>query len=279
MRVLLLGITVGEGVKKICSAISSRLYEEGIENNTIDVYADDPKSTKRNKDNYYKLVKVFPRITRTVQHSLCFYNKKKILKKPNLIKADINALYNKLQTLCQGYDVIFTPTVFIAYTLQKLKQEGKINTKIVYCIPDFNVPVCAELLNDINAIITPCEEVKNFLSRAGLKNIYNYGCPVDKKFLVKLNRDELCKKLKLENRYTILYMCGGIGFGNTSKVIKKLYAKCNAQYIIVNGKNQTEKDKIDKWISKQNIKGVINYGFCNNMEELMSAKRMAKERP
>ena len=68
-------------------------------------------------------------------------------------------------------------------------------------------------------------------------------------------------------------MNGGVGFGNTLKLLKELNEiKDNPfQLIIVNGKNEKMKNKIDEYLKEhQNIK-CLNLGFARNVDVLMDA--------
>ena len=44
---------------------------------------------------------------------------------------------------------------------------------------------------------------------------------------------------------------------------------------LVNGKNEKNRAKIEKYLTKHNIHNVINLGFVNNINELMSASDIA----
>ena len=44
---------------------------------------------------------------------------------------------------------------------------------------------------------------------------------------------------------------------------------------MVCGKNHKDKNKIDKYIQKNNIKNVLNFGFVNNINELINASDIA----
>ena len=126
--------------------------------------------------------------------------------------------------------------------------------------------------------ITPAEFCHKDLLKLGYKpeQLKCFGFPVNAKFCLCENKAEIRKKLGLENKFTFFSIAGGNGLGNSLKLLKNiLKAKGDYQVIIVCGKNQKDKDKIDAYIQQNNIKNVQNFGFVDNINELMNASDIA----
>lgn len=64
---------------------------------------------------------------------------------------------------------------------------------------------------------------------------------------------------------------GAVGFGQTIELIENIEKNnLKVQIIVVNGLNKDAKDKINAFIAKNGIKNIINYGYVNNVHELMA---------
>ena len=187
MRVLLCTITVGEGLNKICKAVSEQLNLIGVDNEVFNVYADHPEMANFVSQTYYKIAKRIPRLARFFQRRLGRYDRD-LTKTKNYkyIKKDVAALTKILEKKVNegNFDVIYTPVASIALSALLLRREGKINCKVVYNIPDFNIPTYAELCKDIDAIITPCKEVTQNLINSGFseEQVFEYKIPINSKF-------------------------------------------------------------------------------------------------
>ena len=98
--------------------------------------------------------------------------------------------------------------------------------------------------------------------------------PTRKEFNQPIDKLEARQKIGIdENMFTVLVMNGG-AFGKTDKIVKQLIKiKYPVQICVVNGRDQKSYDKMQEFISNhKNIKHkIINYGFVNNVNELMSA--------
>ena len=275
---MLCTLTVGEGLNKICQAVKEELDRKNIENEIFNVFENNPKRAKAVSASYYKLVKILGKTMRFFQHKTCNYNRKlNKTRNCNYIKNDIKALAEILpKKVNEGnFDVIFTPVSSIAISATLLNRKNIIKTKVIYNVPDFNIPVYTEMLSKIDAVISPCKEVTQNLLKANFKPnmIYEYGIPIQNKYKVNYDKFEIRKKLDIpENKFVVMMMGGGAGFSQFSKNIK-VFEKYSPEhyYIIVNGKNEKEKNKIDKVISKYHYTNVKNLGFCTNVDELMSA--------
>lgn len=271
-------MNVGQGLNSICNAVAEELDTIGVENCVFNVFENAKHIEKTNSVTYYKVAKVFPLILRRVQIRLASYDRKLSNKtKPVFIQKELDALEDVLEKKIVegGYDVVFTPVSSVAIYVSKLKEMGKLDCKLIYCIPDFNLPAYMELCKNADVIVTNCNENHNRLLRNHLdeKKLAKLGLPIDKRFFEKLDKSAVRQKLGFEKEdFVVLISSGGAGFGKMSKMIKVLAVGLpDVKFIVVNGKNQKEKDNIDALISKNDLKNVKNFGFCLNMNELMDA--------
>lgn len=277
MKVLLCTFTVGEGLNKICQAVSGHLTKLNIENEIFDVYQNNKKLSNFISKTYYSVVKVFPRTLRFFQIKLNNYNRDLTKQKNyNLIKRDIDALSKILPEKYKEFkfDVLYTPVLAIALGALILKRKKLIDCKVVYNVPDFNIPVYTELVKDIDKIITPCDEVDNNLKSINFNEsqIAQMKIPVNQKFLEKKDAGEIRKAYNIDSKkFVVLVMTGGAGFGKTCDLLNVLCKKTNGMhFIVVNGRNEIEKNKIDKLVARKKYNNVTNLGFTKNVDELMT---------
>ena len=279
MKVLLCTITVGEGVNKICNAVGEKLKEKNIEYEIYNPFENNRKKTKFLTQTYYRVAKIIPDILTFVQHKFSNYNRK--LRKSNkytIVKSDVNYLFHVLQEKVKSgnFDVIYTPVQWIALAAVLLKRSGAINCKVVYNIPDFNLPVYTELCYDCDLIISPCSEITNNLinnAQFSGDNVKQIPFPISDENFQIIDRETIRFKLNIPlDKFVVLIMGGGAGVGSIVRAIKHFQNDNNElYYIVVNGRNEKQKLKIDKWIQKCNWNNIMNLGFCKNVPELMSA--------
>lgn len=128
------------------------------------------------------------------------------------------------------------------------------------------------IYDDVDYYITPAEEVKDRFVQKGVaaNKIKVYGIPVDPKFLLTHNRQELAEKFGLSlDKPIILAMGGGQGLGPLAKIVsafKKM--RIDSQLVLVAGNNKKLYNKLKRKIRKQKKK-IALYGFINNIDELM----------
>jgi processive 1,2-diacylglycerol beta-glucosyltransferase len=105
--------------------------------------------------------------------------------------------------------------------------------------------------------------------------IVKTGFPSQEKFYKKIEKSKARKMLGINaHKFTALLISGGNGLGNTFKLMQNILKSDfhdNIQLLIVCGKNEQMKQKIDHYIAENEIYNVFNYGFVDNVNELMSA--------
>lgn len=125
--------------------------------------------------------------------------------------------------------------------------------------------------------IAPNTYVARQCKKHGIKNINIHPIPVKLKFSKNVDVEKIRKKYKLDNnKYTVLFTFGGSGTINPTKILKDLMKKDPERYqaIVINGKNKKTYEDIEKLSKKSKMK-IVNLGFINNMEEVMSVSDVA----
>lgn len=166
-------------------------------------------------------------------------------------------------------DVIVSTHLFATVILNLRAKKHKIGAKVISIITDFTVhPMWEQATSDY--FITASELLNGEAERkfGTTKNVLSLGIPIKSGFSTAQSRDDACRKLNIENKFTVLVMMGSFGYGNaTKKIIQKLDSQDeDFQIIAVCGSNERLKKKI---ISQKFKKEVIVYGFCDNVSELM----------
>ena len=159
-----------------------------------------------------------------------------------------------------------------------MKKAGELKKVLTFFIvSDYELIPCMEYTTHIDYIITPTTDVHDKLFKMGFKEeqLLPIGITVNNKFSTHLDTKEntrLSLGLK-ENLPTFLIMNGGIGFGNTLKLLEEIneIEDKNFQLIIVNGENKKMKDKIDLFLSKNPDLNCLNLGYSTNVDVLMDA--------
>ena len=107
-------------------------------------------------------------------------------------------------------DIIISTHFLPSEVSTYLKKSGKINSKIITVITDFGVhPTWISSGTDL--YIVASDFTKDELLLYGIKEekIKVWGIPVERKFLKKYNKDELCKKLNIKrNKFTVFNFSG-----------------------------------------------------------------------
>ncbi len=274
MKVLLVGLRVGAGLISICNSVKQELDSyPNISTNYVDIYAKNEKRAKFSSEFYYKLVKFFPSIValgQKIAYNQCLKTKENF----TYLKTDIKLSKAELINYIQEYepDIIFTPLNFVALALDELIEEGKTNVKYIFQMPDFMIAYYSQNLKHCTYLCSSCQEVTEELLKLNFdKNkLKTIGIPINPKFLTNSTKEEILNKLNYPDKRYILLSNGGAGFGNNYKIIKYFSKEMpEFGFIVVNGKNTKSKEKIDKFIKKNNLNNVINLGFVDYMPDLM----------
>ncbi|MBR7110895.1 MAG: hypothetical protein IKC83_03380 [Clostridia bacterium] len=276
MKVLILTVSAGEGHNSMSRSIAGCIGENA-EVMTYDIYKGKSKFyTMLVNKGYFFSCKYFMPI------SNAFFEKQKRRNPEKREKTVVHKMTKKAKpqvlSVLDEYkpDVVFCAHTYCAHIMSEFKKEGKTDAKVFSVVSDYDVSPFTEIGIHIDYIIAPNEDFDDTLIYKGFKKeqILHLGIPVQTKFSEPLDKVEMRKKLGLdENKFTVMMMNGGVGFGNTIKLIKNLTkANFDFQIISVCGRNEKLKKKIDKLIASNKVgKKIFNNGFVTNVDELMSA--------
>ncbi|MGL6105014.1 MGDG synthase family glycosyltransferase [Romboutsia sp.] len=130
--------------------------------------------------------------------------------------------------------------------------------------------------NEIDYYIVGHEYVKELLIAEGVDNdkIKAFGIPVEKSFLSHRDRDTVLSELGLStDKLTVLLMGGSFGAGNIKETLDELLEiDRDFQILVITGRNESLKEKIDKKISSiEHDKNISILGFTNKMNDILAS--------
>ena len=173
-------------------------------------------------------------------------------------------------------DVIYCTHFYGAIALTDLKLVYPLPCKTVVSNLDYVYSPFWEATVGIDAFAIPNEDFIEEAIEKGFKReqLLPVGLPVDGRTLEILDKGEARKALGLQNGlFTVMIMFGGGSFGESYKIFKQVLKtlKCKpAQVIMINGKNEKSRKKIEKMKFPEGI-NVLNVGFTNEVPLYLSA--------
>ncbi|MCL2739999.1 MAG: galactosyldiacylglycerol synthase [Oscillospiraceae bacterium] len=184
----------------------------------------------------------------------------------------VNALLPlKLKGFLKQYkpDVIVCTHVFAAQMLTELKRTSRIRAKTYGIITDFTVHPFWED-TELDFYVLPHEILSNQFIKKGLSTgkMLPFGIPTYEKFSEKISKTDARRRLGIDDKLTVLIMGGSMGHGSTDTIEKLDKLGIDFQIVSVCGNNRKLKASID---AVETVKKVINFGFIDNVDLLMSA--------
>ncbi len=181
-------------------------------------------------------------------------------------------------------DVILCVHVCAAILMDKLKRELQKEQKkevtpgippVVSINYDYIVTPYCECCTGIDYVISPGQQLNEELLRKGYaqEQIKHFGSPVHTKFSKHMDKKTARQEIGIDpDMFTVFAMNGGLGYGSTFDIVKNLaLSKNEFQIVIVNGNNKQTKASIDSFIEETGAKNIVNLGFVNNVDVVMSA--------
>jgi processive 1,2-diacylglycerol beta-glucosyltransferase len=165
----------------------------------------------------------------------------------------------------EQYDFIFSTHFLPNEVAAALKREGKIASRIVSIITDFDVHRIW-LAEGINIYAVACSQTKEKLKFLGVieRNIFVSGIPSDKKFSRSHDVEALKKKMGLKkDEFTVLVATGSFGIGPIERIVAALK---DYQLIVICGHNKELYDRLKKTAGPN----VFVNSLIDNMEEMMA---------
>lgn len=146
-----------------------------------------------------------------------------------------------------------------------LKARNKISSGIISIVTDFVVhPLW--ICEGTDAYIVASDLTKEDLLSKGVgeDRIKVKGIPVNQKFLNNPEKDNLRRKLNIENKFTILLVTGSFGIGPIERIVELLRKDIQVLAVCANNYALYSRLKAKAYPS------VFVFGVAGNMEELMS---------
>lgn len=280
MRVLILYVSVGTGHMKAAEALKESIEKQfsGWQVDIIDTLKYiNPIIDKIVVNSYLGALKNSPKL----------YSKLYTASGTGTGIYDITKALNKilsfrLKNIITEYNpsAIVCTHPFPMQMLSSLKEKNKISIPAIAILTDYVVH-SLWLDNGMDAFIVANEKMKSEMINRGIPGniIFPYGIPVSPKFLMPIDKNSLRKELGLENKFTVLVMGGGMGFGNIENTISSLL-DCSAdiQIIAVTGTNQKLKYHLEE-SAKKSTKKVLILSYTDRINELMDISDLLITKP
>lgn len=268
-KILILTASAGEGHNGVARGLKKGFEEKGAEVKIVDLYKECccSKSKRWIVNKGYKIACRYARPL----YNACYGA---VLNKKGS-KTNAKTLEN-LKKVIEDYkpDVIIAPHVYVATTLANYKRKYGLNAISVFIVTDYSLyPYVADTVN-LDYIVLPHESMVSEFLELGFNEakLLPLGIPVDPKFSVYKDKSEARMDLGLDDKFTILVMTGGGGFGSIEKLLKQsLKADGDYQIICINGNDKNSFKRIEKFITKNNLGNVLNLGFINGVVSYMNA--------
>jgi len=200
----------------------------------------------------------------------------------DMSKALNKLLAYRLKGLIKDYkpSAIVCTHPFPMQMLSSLKERNKLNIPTVAILTDYVVH-SLWLDRGMDAFIVANEIMKAEMINRGIPSniIFPYGIPVSPKFLTPVDRKSLLSELGLDNKFTVLVMGGGMGFGNIDNTMTSLLdCDIDIQIIAVTGTNQKLKFQLEK-CAKNSSKKVLILSYTDRINELMDISDLLITKP
>ena len=283
MKIIVSHVPAGSGHEKAAEAISGALRRIRPDADVSVLNALEgmnPAYQWAFTDGYLDIIHKYPALWGLAYHSLDI---KMLSGLAFWLHRTSNAMHGKsLETILlrEKPDVFIGTHFFPMEVASSMKQEGKLDAKLITVITDY-MPHNVWIAPRIDAYAAGMELTKKELMSRGIpeKKIYVTGIPIDSKFGKKLPRQTVAANLGLDPaQFTLLVVSGGYGTGPVAELVKALgRIKEPMQVIVVCGKNTALRKKLT--LLQGFPHKLIVYGFVDNMDELMDAADLLVTKP
>jgi processive 1,2-diacylglycerol beta-glucosyltransferase len=280
MKILVLYVSIGTGHKKVAEAL-----RESVNSRYRDWSVDAIDTLKYINPMYHSVV--VGTYLNVLKRSLNIYRK---IYNASVAGSNISGLSRKLNTLLSrklkrllddyNPSVIVCTHPFTIQMLSSLKEKKNVKAPAIAILTDY-VSHSLWLDNSMDAYIVASQSMKDEIVTMGVPDsiIFPYGIPVSQKFLQCTNKQVVLSEFGLENKFTILVMGGGLGFGNIEKtIISLLDCPQDIQIIAVTGTNTRLKKRLEERC-KTSDKNVVLLGYTDKINELMDISDLLITKP
>ncbi len=277
-KILILSCGTGGGHNSAALAVKEDLEDKGIQADFVE-YLSIINTRLKNQVNglYIKSTKRNGKVFKAVYHLGELYQKTK-WKSPiyGLNSLNKERLYKYI--VDNGYDYIVTTHLFAAEALTSIKKKHPIHF-IAIGTDYVSIPFWEETNPDY--FVIPNKDLKKDFANRGIdKNkILPYGIPVAKAYRQEYDKEECKKELNLdENKKYVLILTGSMGFGNVTKMVKKLLGKIkDVTFIVSCGHNKKLLENLQD--TYKNNDRIISIPFTKDLSEYMKASEIILSKP
>lgn len=276
-------MTCGEGHNHIAKALKTEFDERGIENKIIQLFGFSEKEVEKQNKLFLNACKYIPHLYNFIWETQRKRNPHK--KEKGYMSTVIRACKSHIKQQIEQYkpDVIICTHNNSGAVVGALKKEGFLDDVTTYSIvTDYCLCPYWETNTDLDYVELPFEDlIKNMEEKLFTKQqLLPFGLVIDKKYTKNILKKDARQTLGIgENEFVISLYSGGNCASPNFPVVKKLVkSNLDIKIISVCGRNQKQKNKIDKFIEKHNVKNVINMGFCTNLDMVFSASDIVLSR-
>lgn len=278
-KYLILTITAGSAHNSAARAVKEELEKNGADVKVVDLlheFCDNKAFVWAQGDGYGKAVQFLPSVFNAFFRHYQKADPKNYYKSP--VQPGLYAFYDKLLKLIYDYkpDAIYCSHFLPCVMITNLRKIYPIPAKVYSLIFDYVISPFWEAATGIDYLLTPNESFYPALIKKGfrLEQFLPYGITVNQKFSEKIDKRKAREEIGLKDDvFTVLVMFGGGFWSGNYKIVKNLAKHIKGrplQIIVVNGKDEKSKKKIDKLKTSKGIK-IVNYGYSNEVADLMSA--------
>ncbi len=280
MKVLILYVSVGTGHMKAAEALKESI-EKQFSGWSVDILDTlkyiNPIVDKIVVGSYLGALKrspgLYSRLYTASGTGTGIYDMSKALNR--LLSFKLNSLINDYRP-----SAVVSTHPFPMQMLSSLKEKNKINIPTIAILTDYVVhSLCLD--NGMDAFIVANDLMKTEMIARGIPGsiIFPYGIPVSPKFLTRVDKTKLKQELGLDNKFTVLVMGGGMGFGNIDSTMTSLLnCDIDLQIIAVTGTNQKLKNQLEQSAASSNKK-VLILSYTDKINELMDISDLLITKP
>lgn len=276
-NILILSVTAGDGHNAIGKALLEELQQLGYKVHFIDIIKQYSTKTafKRIDKGYLFVCQHFVGLYNLIYKRLCKLNPKYWHKVTGqkIVKNVTPKIYQEIMQF-KPQAVICTH-VYASIAMSNLHRSFDLPCKTFGILTDYMVHPFWEAATKINFLLLPSSQTISEALKKGFtkQQLIVTGLPVSKKFLEQVTQEQARERLNLQqNAFTLLIIFSKACFKNIKKMITEiLNTHSSLQLIVVNGKNKKYKNIVDKLITKNGYKNVLNLGYISYMHTCISA--------
>lgn len=283
MKILIFTASTGGGHKRAAAAIEAKIRETSPETEVSVV--DGMRAIGRfyNKSvctGYYIMATKTPEF----YGQLYKISDRQKLAARAVTKSNENMSSKLLKVISQhNPDVIIICHAFIGNMVSKLKAKGKLSTKTILLITDYDAHR-TYISPNIDAFVIAQPQMKPKLVETfgvDASKVYALGIPTLDRFRQSETREEICKRERLDpNKPTVLLMAGSFGVTGVLKFYQQLVrSEAEIQMIVITGRNIRLFDHFQRKIEALDAKNTKLLYFVDNVEDYMHVSDLIVTKP